>query len=287
MRGLVDGSVTGMGGQTCGRWWRAGFAAAAVAVSVAPAAADDFGFDQLAKVIVSATSGAPAMVPFIERPVLSEAELAGPPSAFGYLGSVTNPRIAYDRRGKTSFYRTETDNKCNPDNFAFPPGQAGLQKIAYGSFFKFEVKAGELTIKGASPGEKLFTLSPFEARILRRITVTISDLKEYTLDFRLLKRRVAQVAAEPECAEFKHALTKVFEGKVSVTYYFEAGADVSAQFDIANTINLKLGLSVISQTGQSEEKPNELSFDSAPRIFAARFRPIGEILGTPRRIAGR
>ena len=244
--------------------------------------ADDFGFDQLAKVIFASTSGAPALIPFIERPVTPEVAFDGPPSAFGYLGSVSNPRVAYANKGGTSFYRAETDNKCNPDSFAFPPGQAGLQKIAYSTFFKFEVKAGELTFKNLAKGETVFSLSPLQAKILRRVSVTITDLKEYTLDFRLLKRRVAQVAAEPECKDFRWALTKVFEGKVAVGYYFEAGADVSAQLDIANTINLKLGLSVINQTGESQATPNVLEFVSEPRMFAARFRPVSELVGTTR-----
>lgn len=261
-------------------------ALASAALVPSPAAADDFGFDQLANVIIASTSGAPALIPFIERPGTPELAFDGPPSAFGYLGSVSNPRVAYGRRGGTSFYRAETDNKCNPDSFAFPAGQAGLQKIAYSSFLKFEVKAGELTLKNAAKGDTVFSLSPFQARILRRVNVTITDLKEYTLDYRLLKRRVAQVAADPDCKDFRWALTKVFEGKVSVTYYFEAGADASAQFDIANTVNLKLGLSAISQTGQSETAPNVLEFVSAPRMFAARFRPVSDFVG-PTTIARR
>ena len=250
------------------------FAAAGV-----PARADDFGFEQLAKVVLASTSGAPAMIPFIERPTLTETIVAGPPSAFGYLGSVTNPKINYGSKGATSYYRAETDNKCNPDNFAFPPGQAGLQKISYSQFFKFELKAGELTFKNVKTGATVFSLNALQAKILKRVAVTITDLKEYTLDFRLLKRRVQQVAAEAECADFKFALTKVFEGKVAVTYYFEAGADASAQFDIANIVNVKLGLSVIGQTGTSLEAPNVLHFESEPRMFAARFRPVSDIIG--------
>lgn len=256
--------------------------ASAVFAQPSPARADDFGFDQLAKVIFTSTSGAPAMIPFIERPTIAEIGFDGPPNAFGYLGSVTNPKVAYTDKGRTSFFRAETDNKCNPDSFAFPPGQGGLQKISYATFFKFELKAGELTFKNLAKGDTIFSLNPLQAKILRRISITITDLREYTLDYRLLKRRVMQVASEPECKDFKFALTKVFEGKVAVGYYFEAGADVSAQLDIANTINLKLGLSVINQTGQSEENPNALEFVSEPRMFAARFRPVSDFVGSTR-----
>lgn len=260
----------------------------AAAVKSAPARADDFGFDQLASVVFASTSGAPALIPFVERPTSAmDVGFDGPPSGFGYLGSVSNPRVAYAKKGSTSYYRAETDNKCNPDSFAFPPGQAGLQKIAYSTFFKFELKAGELKFKNMAKGDTIFSLSPLEARILRRVAVTITDLKEYTLDFRLLKRRVQQVAAVPECADFKWALTKVFEGKVAVTYYFEAGAELTAQLDIANSVNLRLGLAVLSQTGQSLENPNVLEFVSEPRMFAARFRPVAEIIGNTSRIAGR
>lgn len=252
-----------------------------------PARADDFGFDQLASVVIASTSGAPALIPFIERPTAVETDFTGPPNAFGFLGSVSNPKVAYAKRGSTSFYRAETDNKCNPDNFAFPPGQAGLQRISYSTLFKFELKAGELKFKNAAKGDTIFSLSPLQAKILKRVSVTISDLKEYTLDYRLLKRRVAQVAAEPECRDFRYALTKVFEGKVAVAYYFEAGAEVTAQLDVANSINAKLGLAVLSQTGQSEDNPNVLQFLSEPRMFAARFRPVEEIIGRTSRVAAR
>lgn len=261
------------------------FVAVACAASL-PARADDFGFDQLASVVLTSTSGAPALIPFIERPSVPEIGFSGPPNAFGYLGSVSNPKVAYAKRGSASFYRAETDNKCNPDNFAFPPGQAGLQKISYSTLFKFELKAGELKFKNAARGDTIFSLSPLQAKILKRVAVTITDLKEYTLDYRLLKRRVAQVAAEPECRDFRYALTKVFEGKVSIGYYFEAGADVTAQLDVANTVNAKLGLAILSQTGQSEDSPNVLQFVSEPRMFAARFRPVDEIIGKTR-VAGR
>ncbi|NJN36114.1 MAG: hypothetical protein HC794_02480, partial [Nitrospiraceae bacterium] len=92
------------------------------------------------------------MIPFIERPTAPEADIFGPPSGYGYLGSVSNPRVAYAKKGSTAYYRAETDNKCNPDNFTFPPGQAGLQKISYSKLFQFELKAGELKIKGGGKG---------------------------------------------------------------------------------------------------------------------------------------
>jgi hypothetical protein len=260
----------------------AGLAAALPALILTPTArADDFGFDQLAKVIFASTSGAPAMIPFIERPTIPELGFDGPPNAFGYLGSVSNPKISYAKNGSTSFFRAETDNKCNPDSFAFPPGQGGLQKISYSTLFKFEVNAGEVTFKNIAKGDTVFSLNALQARILRRVAVTITDLREYTLDYRLLKRRIAQVAAEPECKDFRWALTKVFEGKVAVTYYFEAGASASAQLDIANTINAKLGLAVLGQSG-SEVEPNTLQFVSEPRMFAARFRPVSDFVGGSR-----
>ena len=63
------------------------------------------------------------------------------------------------------------------------------------------------------------------------------------------------------------------------TYYFEAGAEASAQLDLANVLNAKIGLSVISQSGGGEADPNVLQFESSPLMIAATFRPVSELVG--------
>jgi hypothetical protein len=252
----------------------------------APALAKDLGFGELTENIANATKGTPAIIPFIERPTAEDAGLGGRAQAFGYLGSVANPQVAYPLGSDGAlYYRASTEDKCNPDSFAFPAGQKGLQKFVNQTFFKFELKGGELTYKGGEKGDRVFSLAAVNARVLRRVKVTISDLKEYTLDFRTLRERVAQVAAEPACASFKQALTKVYEGKITATYYFEAGAEAGIKADIAANLNFALGLAAVSQNGGSDADPNVLQFDSEARVFAARFRSVAEILGkgTPTR----
>jgi hypothetical protein len=259
---------------------------------IAPAAAKDLGFGELTQQIANATKGTPAIIPFIERPPSEDTGLGGRAQAFGYLGSVANPLVAYPLGSDGAlYYRASTEDKCNPDSFAFPAGQKGLQKFVNQTFFKFELKGGELTFKGANPGDKAFSISAVSARVLQRVKITISDLKEYTLDFRTLRERVAQVSADPACANFKQALTKVYEGKITATYYFEAGAEAGIKADLAANLNFSLGIAAVTQNGGSEADPNVLQFESEARVFAGRFRPVAEILGRaptsrPRRVAG-
>jgi len=263
-----------------------------IALATVPAAAKDLGFGELTETIANATKGSPAIIPFIERPTVVDTGFGGRPQAFGYLGSVANPQIAYPLgQSGTLYYRADTAEKCNPDEFVFPAGQKGLQKFVSQSSFKFELKGGELTFKGAQPGDRAFTLTAVSARVLRHVKVTISDLKEYTLDFRTLRQRVAQVASDPACEAFKYALTKVYEGKVIATYYFEAGAEAGIKADISAALNFSLGLSAVVQNGGSDADPNVLQFESEPRMFAAKFRPVAEIVGRApvsraRRVAG-
>ncbi len=266
--------------------------ALSVVAGVLPVAAKDLGFGELTQTIVNATKGTPALIPFIERPTGDDVGLGGRAQAFGYLGSVANPVAAFPLgRDGSLYYRASTEDKCNPDQFAFPAGQKGLQKFVNQSFFKVELKGGEFVFKGAQPGDKSFTISAVSARVLRRVKVTISDLKEYTLDFRTLRDRVAQVSADPACQSFKQALTKVYEGKISATYYFEAGAEAGVKADLSAQMNFSLGLAAVTQTGGSEADPNVLQFESEPRVFAAKFRPVSEIVGRApvkraRRLAG-
>jgi hypothetical protein len=263
-----------------------------VCAGIAPAAAKDLGFGELTQNIANATKGTPAIIPFIERPSAEDAGLNGRAQAFGYLGSVANPQIAFPLGNDGAlYYRASTEDKCNPDSFAFPAGQKGLQKFVNQTFFKFELKGGELTFRGGAAGDRAFNMTALNARVLRRVKVTISDLKEYTLDFRTLRERVAQVSADPACANFKQALTKVYEGKIVATYYFEAGAEAGIKADISANLNFSLGLAAVIQNGGSEADPNSLQFESEARVFAARFRPVSEILGRPqapraRRVAG-
>ncbi len=256
-----------------------------------PAVAKDLGFGELTQNIANATKGTPAIIPFIERPAADDVGLGGRAQAFGYLGSVASPQIAFPLGSDGAlYYRASTEDKCNPDSFAFPAGQKGLQKFVNQTFFKFELKGGELAFKGGEKGDRAFNLSAVSARVLRRVKITISDLKEYTLDFRTLRERVAQVAADPACANFKQALTKVYEGKIVATYYFEAGAEAGLKADISANLNFSLGLAAVVQNGTDAE-PNSLQFESEARVFAARFRPVAEILGKApvsraRRVAG-
>ena len=250
-----------------------------VVLAATPVAADDFGFAELASAIRTSTSDGSALLPFLERPAAVDVGFSTP-NAFGYLGSVTSPKVAFPSGNSTvKYYRADSANKCNPDQYTFPAGQGGIQKISYASSFKFELKAGEITLKGGSKADTVFSLSALNAKILRKVKITITDIREYTLDYRLLKRRVQQVAADPDCAQFKQALTKVVEGKVLATYYFEAGAESTAQLDLANTLNAKIGLSVISQSGGGEADPNVLQFESSPLMIAATFRPVSELVG--------
>ena len=264
----------------------------AVFGATAPVLAKDLGFGELTQTIANATKGTPAIIPFIERPTEADVGFNGRAQAFGYLGSVANPQTAYPLgQDGGIYYRATTEDKCNPDSYVFPAGQKGLQRFVNQSFFKFELKGGELTFKGGAAGDRSFSLTAVSARILRRVKVTITDLKEYTLDFRTLRERVAQVSAEPACAGFTQALTKVYEGKVSATYYFEAGAEAGLKADLAANLNFSLGLAAVVTQGGSEADPNALQFESEPRVFAARFRPVADILGTrpaarPRRVAG-
>ena len=263
-----------------------------IAWAIAPAAAKDLGFGELTQTIANATKGSPAIIPFIERPDEPPAGLGGRAQAFGYLGSVANPQIAFPLgQDGGIYYRANTDDKCNPDQFTFPAGQKGLQKFSNQTFFKFELKGGELVFRGAQPGDRAFTLSAVSARVLQRVKVTITDLKEYTLDFRTLRERVAQVAADPACVNFKQALTKVYEGKITATYYFEAGAEAGVKADISANLNFSLGLAAVTQNGGSEADPNVLQFETESRVFAAKFRPVADIIGRPqgsraRRVAG-
>ncbi len=263
-----------------------------VCAGITPANAKDLGFGELTQNISNATKGTPAIIPFIERPTVEDAGLNGRAQAFGYLGSVANPQIAFPLGSDGAlYYRASTEDKCNPDSFAFPAGQKGLQKFVNQTFFKFELKGGELTFRGGAAGDRAFNMTALNARVLRRVKVTISDLKEYTLDFRTLRERVAQVSADPACANFKQALTKVYEGKIVATYYFEAGAEAGIKADISANLNFALGLAAVVQNGGSEADPNSLEFESEARVFAARFRPISEILGRQqapraRRVAG-
>ena len=254
--------------------------AAAVVATGSPVSAKDLGFSDLTETIADATKGSPAIIPFIERPTVIDTGFGGRAQAFGYLGSVANPQIAYPGgQGSAPYYRADTSEKCNPDQFVFPAGQRGLERFTYQKYFKFELKGGELAFKGGKTGDKAFNLTAVSARVLRRVKVTITDLKEYTLDFRTLRDRVAQVAADPVCATYKQALTKVYEGKVTATYYFEAGAEAGLKADIGAALNFSLGLSAVVQDGGSDAEPNTLQFTSEPRVFAAKFRPVADILG--------
>jgi hypothetical protein len=263
----------------------------ALGLGASAALAKDLGFGELTQTIINSTKGTPALIPFIERPTSADAGFTRA-QGFGYLGSVANPIVAYPLGSDGAlYYRASTEDKCNPDDVTFPAGQKGLQKVVNQTYFKFELKGGELTFKGANPGDKSFSLTAVSARIVKRIRVTVSDLKEYTLDFRTLRERVAQVSADPACAAFKQALTKVYEGKITATYYFEAGAEAGLKADLSAALNFSLGLAVVSKDGGSEEDPNVLQFESEPRVFAARFRPVSEILGKApvartRRVAG-
>ena len=263
-----------------------------MASELAPALAKDLGFGELTQNIVNATKGTPAIIPFIERPGADDVGLGGRAQAFGYLGSVANPQVAFPLGNDGAlYYRASTEDKCNPDQFAFPAGQKGLQKFVNQTFFKFELKGGELSFKGGAAGDRAFNLTALNARVLRRVKVTITDLKEYTLDFRTLRERVAQVSADPACENFKQALTKVYEGKIVATYYFEAGAEAGIKADISANLNFSLGLAAVVQSGGSDADPNSLQFESEARVFAARFRPVSEILGRSpvnraRRVAG-
>jgi hypothetical protein len=246
----------------------------------APVSAKDLGFGELTDAIANATKGTPALIPFVERPTVADVSPNGRVNAFGYLGSVANPSVAYPKGSDgMRYYRASTQDKCNPDDFAFPAGQHGLQKFSHQSYVKVEAKAGELTFKGAQPGDRSFALSAFSARLLRRVKITITDMKEYTLDARTLRERVAQISAAPGCETFKQALTKVYEGKVTATYYFEAGAEASLKADITQQINLSLGLAAVTTVGGSESDPDVLQFDSEPRMFAGVFRPVADVLG--------
>jgi hypothetical protein len=257
-----------------------------------PAAAKDLGFGEFTQNIANATKGTPAIIPFIERPTAEDAGLGGRAQAFGYLGSVANPQVAYPLGSDGAlYYRASTEDKCNPDSFAFPAGQKGLQKFVSQTFFKFELKGGELTYKGGEKGDKVFNLSAVSASVLRRVKITITDLKEYTLDFRTLRERVAQVSADPACANFKQALTKVYEGKVTATYYFGGNVEAGLKASISENLNFALGLAAAASVGGSDADPNVLQFDSEARVFAAKFRPVSEILGRApvgrtRRVAG-
>lgn len=259
------------------RFW---LTTAAVLATAPPVLAKDLGFSDLTETIADATKGSPAIIPFIERPTTIDVGFGGRAQAFGYLGSVANPQVAYPAgQGNAPYYRADTSEKCNPDEFIFPAGQQGLERFSYQKYFKFELKGGELAFKGGKAGDKAFNLTAVSARVLQRVKVTITDLKEYTLDFRTLRDRVAQVAADPICATYKYALTKVYEGKVTATYYFEAGAEAGLKADLGAALNFSLGLSAVVQDGGSDAEPNTLQFVSAPRVFAAKFRPVADILG--------
>lgn len=234
--------------------------------------ADDLGLTRLARTINTSIGNGRMLFPFRELP--SEPMLLSEyPNGVGILGSVVKLPS-----NSTQFYSIEDDMVCNPTDYAFPRGQAGPQRIVSSNRFDFDLTAGEVTVRGGSKNDKVFSLSPITAQILRRVAVTLTDIREFTLDYRNLGKRVLQVSSDPLCANHNYAITKVYIGKAKVTYFFKASLSLTAKLDVATAISAKLGLSVATQTGASEADPNTLSFESAERIFAARIRPISEIL---------
>lgn len=236
------------------------------------AKADDLGLTRLARTINASIGNGRMLFPFRELP--SEPMLLSDyPNGVGILGSI----VKLPANG-SQFYSIEDDMVCNPTDYAFPRGQGGPQRIVSSNRFDFDLAAGEITVRGGSKNDTVFSLSPITAQILRRVSVTLTDIREYTLDLRNLYKRVLQVSSDPLCANHNYAITKVYIAKAKVTYFFKASLSLTAKLDVATAISAKLGLSIATQDGTSEADPNTLSFESAERIFAARIRPVSEIL---------
>lgn len=211
------------------------------------------------------------LYPFREMPEPNL--LSDYPNGVGVLGStIRRPAVS------SLYYSIEDDMVCNPTDFAFPRGQAGPQRVVASSRFSFDLSAGEITVNGGKKGDTVFSLSAITAKILRRVNVTLTDIREYTLDYRNLRKRVLQVSSDPLCSDNNYAITKIYVAKAKVTYFFQAEASLTAKLDVASVVSAKLGLSASMLNGTSESDPNALEFESQERIFAARIRSIDEIL---------